>query len=87
MRTIFETLSAQGACLVAVTRRGEKHEINDSRGFMRNLCKFLIFLHEIFLIARSYRVIVTTTKSLIIGALVTMERRLKFPILSVFCRS
>ena len=47
---------------------------------------FFIFVREIFLVARSYRVHVITIKSLIIGALVTLEMRLKVPILAVFLR-
>ena len=44
----------------------------------------LIFLHEIFLVVRSYRVLVTKIKSLIMGALLTLETRLKVPILVIF---
>ena len=45
------------------------------------LREFSIFVHEIVLVARSYRFLATDIKSLIVGAL---AKRLKIPILAIF---
>ena len=52
--------------------------------FVAYLSEFLIFL-RVFLVARSYRVLVIKSRVLIMGALVTQETRLKVPCLAVFC--
>ena len=46
----------------------------DFRGYLR---KFSIFFHEIVMVARSYQVLATHIRSLLIGALVGLETRLK----------
>ena len=75
--TIFETLSALAVC--HVTSIGgvvyKKSKIFDVFGAY--LSKLLIFLHEIFLIARSYQVFVINIK-------ITLDTRLKVSILAVF---
>ena len=48
--------------------------------------EFSIFFHEIFIVARSYRVLAADIKSLLISALVSLETRLKVPILALFWR-
>ena len=51
------------------------------------LSKFLLFLREIFLVARSYRVLVINIKTLIMSDLFTLETKLKVPtfgILGIF---
>ena len=49
-----------------------------------SLQSFWYFFMKSFLVARSYRVLVINIKSLIMGALVTLETRLKVPILAIF---
>ena len=43
----------------------------------------MIFFDEIFMVAKPYRVLVADTKGLIISALVSLETRLKIPILAI----
>ena len=52
--------------------------------FLEYLGDLLTFLREIFLVAGSYLVVVIDIKVLIMGAPVTLETRLKVPILAVF---
>ena len=53
--------------------------------FLENIsASFLYFLIKSFLVEISYRVLVRNIKYLIIGILVTLETRLKVPILAVF---
>ena len=85
-KLIFKTLSALGACHVTIIggivyKRSMIFEVFES-----NLGKFLIFLREIVLVARSCLVVVINIKILIIDALVTLEASLKVPILAVFLR-
>ena len=47
---------------------------------------FSIFFHEIFTVARSYRLLATSIKSLLIRTLVSLETRLKVPILAIIWR-
>ena len=48
------------------------------------LGEFLIFLRDILLVARSYRIVAINIKSLNIGALVTLVTRFKVTILAIF---
>ena len=52
--------------------------------FRASLKEFSIFFHEIYMVARSYRVLATDITSLLIRALVSLETRLKIPILTIF---
>ena len=52
--------------------------------FRAYLREFLIFFHEIFMVARSHQVLAADIKSLFISALVSLETRLKVPILAIF---
>ena len=51
------------------------------RAYLRD---FSIFFHEINIIARSFRVLAADIKSLLVSALVSLETRLKVPILAIF---
>ena len=82
--TIFETLSALEVSHVTISggtvyKRSMIFEV-----FGAYLSELLIFLHEIFFVAISCRVLVINIKSLIVGALVTLETRIKVPILAFF---
>ena len=52
--------------------------------FRAYLREFSIFFHEIYMVARSYQVLAADIKSLLISALVSLETRLKVPILAIF---
>ena len=54
--------------------------------FRAYLREFSIFFHEIFMVARSHRVLAADIKSLLISALVSLETRIKVPILAIFWR-
>ena len=54
--------------------------------FRAYLREFFIFFHEIFMVARSHQVLAADIKSLFISALVSLETRLKVPILAIFRR-
>ena len=56
-------------------QRGDIHEIYDFRGFLEYLGKF--FFMKSFVVARSYRVLVINIKSFVMGALVTLQTKLK----------
>ena len=83
-KTIFETLSALGACHVT-NIGGVVYKISMIfKVFGVYFASFWYFFMKPFLVVRSYRVLVTSIKSLIMGALVTLGARLKVPILAVF---
>ena len=75
----METLSGLGVCHVTIIGEMVYKKYMIFEVFEAYLSEFLIFLYKIFLVARSYRVLVIN-----MGALVTLERRLKVPILAVF---
>ena len=52
--------------------------------FRAYLREFSIFFHEIFMVARSHRVLAADIKSLLISALGSLETRLGVPILAIF---
>ena len=54
--------------------------------FRAYLREFLIFFHEIFMVARSHQLLAADIKSLFISALVSLETRLKVPTLAIFWR-
>ena len=85
-KTIFKTLSALGACHVTIIGGKVYKKSMIFEVFWECLGEFLIFVREIFLVARSYLVCCDNIKSLIKGAPVTLEMRIKFPILAVFWR-
>ena len=64
--------------------RGGIELIHEFLNFGVYLNEFLIFLHEIFLVVRSYRVLDINIKFLIMGALFTLKTRLKDPFLPFF---
>ena len=52
--------------------------------FKAYLSEFSIYFHEICMVAKSYQVLAVYIKSLLLSALVSLERRLKVPILAIF---
>ena len=54
--------------------------------FRAYLRKFSIFFHEIFMVARSNRVLAADIKSLLISTLGSLETRLKVTIFAIFWR-
>ena len=54
--------------------------------FRAYLREFSIFFHEIFMVERYYRVLAADIKISIVNALLSLETRLKIPILVLFCR-
>ena len=54
--------------------------------FRAYLSEFSIFFHEIYMVARSYQVLEVDIKGLLMSALVSLETRLKVPILAIFGR-
>ena len=50
--------------------------------FKAYLKEFLIFPHEILIVARQYRVLAAHIKDLIVSAIVTLETRLRFQFLA-----
>ena len=51
-----------------------------------HLREFVIFFREMYMVARSYQALTADIKSLLINALVSLETRLKVPILAIFWR-
>ena len=85
-KTIFEALSARGP----VTWPSLEGWYTRNPWFSRFLeyisASFWYFFMKSFLVVRSYRVLVINIKILIMGALATLETRLKVPILAIFWR-
>ena len=52
--------------------------------FRAYVSEFSIFFHKIYIVARFYQVPAVNIKSLLISALVSLETRLKVPILAIF---
>ena len=68
---------------VASCRQGQT-KFCDFKVFRGHLKEFSIFFHEIYMIARSYQVLAADIKTLNISPLVSLETRLRVPILAVF---
>ena len=78
-------LSSAGTCESVCLKRGFRLLGCQSGEVLLYIGKFLIFLREtLFFIARCYLVVVININILIMGALMTLETRLKVPILDVF---
>ena len=66
------------------SRQGVNENLRFSR-FLEHISReFSIFFHEIFLVARSHQVLAADIKSLFLSPLVSLETRLKVPILEIF---
>ena len=52
--------------------------------FRAYLREFSIFFREIYMVARFYQALSVDIKSLLISALVSLDMRLKVPILAIF---
>ena len=52
--------------------------------FRAYLEEFSIFFRDIYMVARSYQALAADIKSLLVTALVSLETRLKVPILAIF---
>ena len=67
--------------------RGCTQEIHDFQGLLSIISvSFWHFFMKLFLIVRSYQVLVIEINILIMSALVTLETRLKVPIMAIFWR-
>ena len=83
-KTIFETLSALEACHVTIIG-GVVYEKSIIFEVFENISvNFQSLFVRSFLLVGSDRVLVINTKSFIMGALATLETRLKVPILAIF---
>ena len=83
-KTTFETLSVLGGCHVTIIG-GVVYKKSLISRFLKNIsANFWYFIVKYFLVARSYCVLVMNIKILIKGALVSLETRLKVPILAFF---
>ena len=86
-KSIFETLSALGVCHVTITEGVVYKKSMIFKFFLEYIsASFWYFFMKSFLVVRSYRVLVINIKILIMGALGTLEARLKVPILAIFWR-
>ena len=65
---------------MALAALGSCH-VTSSRAYLR---EFLIFFHEIYMVASSYQRLAANIKRLLISALVSLETRLKVLILDIF---
>ena len=65
------------------SRQGVDENLRFSK-FLEPISEFSIFFHEIFMVARSDRILATHINSLLICALVGLETRLKVSILTIF---
>ena len=83
-KTIFETVLALGTCHVTIIEGVVYKKSMIFEFSCEYLSEYVTFLCKIFLVARSYLVVVINIKTLTMGALVTLETRLKLPILAVF---
>ena len=77
-------LAAPGRYHVSSSRQGVKGIFAIFMVFRTYLEDFSTFFHEIFMVARLYRVRATLIKSLLISALDGLKTRLKVSILVIF---
>ena len=83
-KTIFEALSALGACHVTIIGRVVYKKSMIFKVFGVYLSEFLIFLHEIFFGSKILPSSCDKHQNLIMGALGSLEMRLKVPIFAIF---
>ena len=80
----FKALAGPGSYHVTPSQQGGNRKFVIFEVFRAYLREFSIFFHEIFMIARSHQVLAADIKSLYISTLVSLETRLKVPILAIF---
>ena len=80
----FLSLASLRSCHVTSARQGLNDCLAIFEDFRAYLKEFSIFSHEIYMVARSYQILAADIKSLLISALVSLETRLKVPILAIF---
>ena len=78
----FKALAALGSCHLTSSRQWVNENLQFSRLLERISDSFQYFSREIFMVARSYRVLATDIKNLLVSDLVSLETRLK--VLSIF---
>ena len=78
----FQSSSCPRELLRDIFSTGGKQKFAIFKAFRAYLKEFLIFFHEIFIVARYYQVLVADINSLLISALVSLEERLKVSILA-----
>ena len=81
----FKALASLESCQLSrdLFLSGVDEKVQFSR-FLEHILEFSIFFHEIYMVERSYQVLALDIKSLLLSAPVSLETRLKVPILDIF---